>query len=125
MVREAARRMGEANVGSLIIVDETQIPLGILTDRDIALRCVAEKRDPDTTPVGSVMTTPVERVLESTPIEDALGRMAGTAVRRLVVTDDEGRLVGILALDDVVELLVEEAETIGRLLHRRHPLEPA
>jgi CBS domain-containing protein len=47
--------------------------------------------------------------------------MAGIEARRLVVTDGKGLLAGILALDDVVELLVEEAEAIGRLLQRRHP----
>jgi CBS domain-containing protein len=123
-VREAARRMREAEVGTLIVVDEKRSPVGIVTDRDVALGCVAEGRDPDSTKVAAVMTAPVVCVYESTPIEEALGRMAGIAARRLGVTDDDGRLVGILALDDVLELLVEEAETIGRLLHRRQaPLE--
>ncbi|MEN8161390.1 MAG: CBS domain-containing protein, partial [Myxococcota bacterium] len=89
------------------------------TDRDVALRCVAQARDPDTTPVGSVMSAPVTSVHESAPIESALERMAGAQARRLVVVDDEGRLVGILALDDVLELLAEEFTSVGRLLQRR------
>jgi CBS domain-containing protein len=120
-VREAARRMREADVGTLIVVDDARKPLGIVTDRDVALRCVAERRDPDATPVATVMTAPVACVGASTPIEEALKRMVGVAARRLAVTDDEGQLVGILALDDVLELLVEEAESIGRLLRRRRP----
>ncbi len=120
-VREAARRMREADVGTLVVVDGKRNPMGILTDRDVTLRCVAEGRDPDTTSVADVMTTPVLCVSESSPIEEALGRMAGIAGRRLAVTDDEGHLAGILALDDVMELLVEEAESIGRLLQRRRP----
>ncbi len=120
-VREAARRMRESDVGTLIVVDDKRNPMGILTDRDVALRCVAEERDPDTTPVAAVMTAPVMCVSESTPIEEALQRMAGIAARRLAVTDEDGCLAGLLALDDVVELLAEEAESIGRLLRRRHP----
>jgi CBS domain-containing protein len=114
--------MREAGVGTLVVVDDERRPVGVLTDRDVALRCVAERRDPDATPVAAAMTAPAVCVAEPTPIEDALQRMAGISARRLVVTDDDGRLVGILALDDVLELLVEEAESIGRLLRRRPPL---
>lgn len=120
-VREAARRMREADVGTLVVMVDERSPVGILTDRDVTLRCVAEARDPDATPISSVMTSPVHCVTESTPIEEALRRMAGLAARRLAVTDDAGRLVGLLALDDVLELLVEEAEAIGHLLRRRGP----
>ena len=67
------------------------------------------------------MTAPAVCIPESTPIEDALSRMVGIPARRLVVTDADGRLAGILALDDVAELLAEEAERIGRLLARRGP----
>jgi len=120
-VREAALRMREADVGALIVVNDERSPIGIVTDRDIALRCVAERRDPDATPVAALMTAPVHSIAEATPIEEALRRMAGLAARRLAVTDAAGHLVGILALDDVLELLVEEAEAIGRLLRRRPP----
>ena len=75
--------------------------------------------DPAATAVSSVMTAPPTCIHESTPIESALAHMAGAHVRRLVVVDDDKRLVGILALDDVLELLAEEAATIGRLLGRR------
>ena len=120
-VREAARRMREADVGTLVVVDDSRSPVGMVTDRDLVLRCVAADRDPNATRVGSVMTTPVLCVSEATPIEEALRRMAAAGARRVAVTDDEGHLAGLLALDDVMELLVEEAEAIGRLLQRRHP----
>lgn len=118
---EAARRMRLAGVGALVVVDDERHPLGILTDRDVTTRAVAEARDPEKTPVAAVMTVPVKRVHEETPIEDALARMAGVPARRLVVVDDADRLVGVLALDDVLELLVEEADAIGRLLRRERP----
>lgn len=120
-VREAARRMQKADVGSLVVLDLDRRPVGILTDRDITLRCVAEGLDPEQTMVSAVMTAPAVCVPESTPIEDTLSRMVGIPARRLVVTDAAGRLAGILALDDVVELLAEEGDRIGRLLARRRP----
>jgi CBS domain-containing protein len=113
--------MREADVGTLIVLDEKRNPVGVLTDRDVTLRCVAEARDPDETPVSAVMTAPLLCVAESAPIEEALRRMAGIGARRLGVTDESGQLAGVLSVDDVVDLLVEEAETIGRLLQRRHP----
>jgi CBS domain-containing protein len=118
-VLEIARRMATAGVGSVVVVADGASPVGVLTDRDIAVRCVAEARDPAATAVSAVMTAPPACIHESTPIEAALSHMAGAHVRRVVVIDDAKRLVGILALDDVLELLAEEAATIGRLLGRR------
>jgi CBS domain-containing protein len=119
VVRAVAERMADAGVGTVVVLGEDRKPAGILTDRDITLRCVARRRDPDTTGVGSVMTVPVTCVHESTAIETALARMVGVHARRLVVVDDDERLVGILALDDVLELLAEELTNIGKLLRQR------
>jgi CBS domain-containing protein len=110
--------MEEAKVGALIVLDAERRPVGILTDRDVTVRCVARERDPRETTIASLMTKPVVGVPEETPIEDALRQMTRSGVRRLAVTDARGRLAGLLALDDVLELLSEEAVTIGRLLAR-------
>jgi CBS domain-containing protein len=118
-VRAVAERMAAAGVGTVVVLDSDQRPAGILTDRDVALRCVAARRDPDTTAVRDVMSAPVACIHESTPIESALSRMTGVRARRLAVVDDEERLVGVLALDDVLELLAEEVTTIGKLLGQR------
>jgi len=118
-VRAVTTRMAGSDVGTVVVMGEDRKPLGILTDRDVAIRCVAERRDPDATDVRSVMSVPVTCVHESTPIESALARMAGAHRQRLAVVDDAGRLVGILALDDVLELLAEEATSIGKLLTQR------
>jgi CBS domain-containing protein len=114
--REAARRMATRGVGTLVVLDPERRPVGFLTDRDLMFRCVAEGRDPDRTTVQAIMATPVVTVPEDLPIEDALARMAATRVRRLAVVDRAGCLAGLLALDDVLELLAEESATIGRLL---------
>ena len=120
-IRDVARRMNENNVGSIVVVDEDRRPIGIITDRDITIRCVAQDREPAYTTVDELMTTPVRTVAESTPIEEALAIMRRVAARRLVVTDDRGALAGILALDDVLDLLAEETSTIAGILGREAP----
>lgn len=118
--KEAARRMAQYRVGSLVVVDLESKPIGILTDRDIAVKCVGEGLGGDVR-LDEIMTRPVSTVHEDTPIDQALRHMAAAKVRRMVVVDGVGRLVGLLSLDDVVDLLAEEAEDIGRLLHAQMP----
>ena len=127
MVRAAAKRMAEHDVGTLVVVEPNDLhkPIGILTDRDIAVRCVAKGLDPDKTAVSDVTSKPVQSVDESTPIEETVAKMAKTATRRLVVTGTENRLVGIVTLDDVMGLLTEEAAAISQLLGKQEPHIPA
>jgi CBS domain-containing protein len=112
--------MHQYKVGSLVVVDLEGKPVGILTDRDIAVKCVAEGMGGEVR-VEEIMTRPVSTVHEDTSIDEAVKHMSGAQIRRLVVVDDDRSLVGLLALDDVLELLVEEAEDIGRLLHAQMP----
>jgi nucleotide-binding universal stress UspA family protein len=73
--------MAEEGVGTLFVLDPEMRPRGVLTDRDIAVRCVAQGRDPVHTAVAAVMSKPVVSVSESTPIEDALAKMAAHEIR--------------------------------------------
>jgi CBS domain-containing protein len=120
-VLEAARRMRERRVGTLVIVDDAGKPVGLLTDRDLALRVVAAGGDPRGMSVGDVMTAHPKTVSESTPIEAALSLMRSGSFRRLPVVNEDGKLVGIVSLDDVLSLLAEEFELIGGLLEREAP----
>lgn len=123
-VEVAAQRMRSEDVGTLVVVEDGNKPVGLITDRDIVMRCIAEARSPLQTRVEDVMSAPAICAPEDMPIEDALDRMAALPRRRLVVTDEKGLLVGVLALDDILELLAEETQTIGRMV-RRLPQEPA
>jgi CBS domain-containing protein len=120
-VFEAARRMRERRVGTLVIVDDVGKPIGLVTDRDIALRVVAVGGDPRAMSVGEVMTENPKTVSESAPIESALSLMRSGSFRRLPVVNQDGKLVGILSLDDVLGLLAEEFALIGGLLQREAP----
>jgi CBS domain-containing protein len=100
---DAARKMRDLDVGIIPVVEsESSKRLrGVLTDRDIAIRAVAEGRDANTTRVMEVMTTQVETCNKNDSLRDVLGVMEREQVRRVPITDREGRLVGIIAQADV------------------------
>jgi CBS domain-containing protein len=119
-VRTGARRMAERDVGTLVVlVDNGTRAAGIVTDRDIALRSVAAGLDPERTPLATIMTHPVRTVDEGIPIEEAVQEMARGATRRLVVTGAGNVIVGILSMDDVLDLLIGEFSSLGRLIERQ------
>lgn len=117
----AAARMNARNVGSLIVVNETGHPIGIVTDRDLAVKVLAQGLDPFTTLVGDVMTSCPRAISEESTIEEALAAMRAGPYRRLPVVDPDGKLAGVLSVDDVLELLAEEFAQIGLLLRRESP----
>lgn len=119
LVLAAAKQMLEHEVGSLVVTDDDGFAVGILTDRDIVVRCVAEGLRPEEVRVRSVMTPDAHTVPDDVPVEVALEEMADKEVRRLVVVNDAGRVSGILTLDDVLEGIAEATTDIGRLLRRQ------
>lgn len=120
-VRTAAQRMGTRNVGTLVVMNEFDRPVGILTDRDVAVRVVGQGRDPYATTVESVMTADLETVQENVSIENALRRMRKRGVRRLPVTNEAGTCVGIVSLDDILAHLARDFAVLGRLLASSSP----
>ena len=120
-VHIAARRMHDRNVGCLVVRGACAEPLGILTDRDIAMRVVAEGRDPLETRVVDVMTRAPDTVQEKLPLEMALAKMRAGPFRRLPVVSKEGQLVGLISLDDILDLLAEEFREVGSLLRKEGP----
>ena len=100
-VVEAAQIMEKEDVGSVPVVDADNILVGMITDRDIALRVVAAGRDPRSTTAGEVATKQVSPAYPDLPLDEALELMAYLQVRRLPVIEDD-RVIGILAQADVV-----------------------
>jgi CBS domain-containing protein len=97
---EAAKIMQREDVGSVPVCDGTRIQ-GMLTDRDIAIRAVAEGRDPFTTLVRDVMTSEVVYGNEKQDVQEAAELMEREQIRRLLVLDDNKNLVGIVSLGDI------------------------
>ena len=120
----AAQRMLQRNVGSLVVVAESGVPVGIVTDRDLTIRVLARSLSPDT-PISEVMTEDPHCVKEGYVVEAALNTMLRTPCRRLPVVDDDGVLIGILTLDDIHEYHAEEATMMGGVLRRERPEEIA
>ena len=99
-VSEAAQLMKSDDIGSLPILDGEQLA-GMVTDRDIVIRAIAEGKDPRGMPVREVASRELVTVNADEELSSALQLMASQQVRRLPVVDDDGRLVGILAQADV------------------------
>jgi len=98
-IREIARIMAERDCGAVPVGDNDRL-VGIVTDRDIAVRAVAQGKSPDT-PVREVMSRGVLYCYEEEDIDDVASNMADMKVRRLPVLNDGKRLVGIVSLGDI------------------------
>jgi CBS domain-containing protein len=120
-VHDAARRMESENVGCLVVLDSGRRPTGILTDRDLATRVVANGRDPRATRVSEVMSAHPRTIEESAPIQDAVATMRRVGVRRLPVVDKKGAVAGIVTADDVLDLVSGELGDLGRALSFSRP----
>ena len=99
-IREAAQRMRSLDVGSMPVCDGAHL-LGMITDRDITIRAVADGRDPAQTPVRDAMTPDVQYVFENDDVRKAAQIMEDRQIRRLPVVNQEKRLVGIVSLGDI------------------------
>jgi CBS domain-containing protein len=99
-IPEAARRMRDGDVGALPVGDEERL-MGMVTDRDIVVRAIAEDRLPSECTVSDVLSQDVQSCRESDSVEDAANIMAEHQIRRLPVLDENQRLVGIVALGDI------------------------
>jgi len=116
---DAARLMRERHVGSLVVVDEQpagRVPAGVITDRDLVTAVLAPDVDVHALRVEDVMSTEPVVAQERASLFDALAVMRSKGVRRLVVTDTQGLLQGVLALDDVIEVVSEQLQAVARAL---------
>ena len=107
----AAKLMRENHVGSLVVVDETgglHVVVGLLTDRDIVTAVVAAELDPVTLRVEDVMSIDLVTAREDDSLIDVMRTMRRKGVRRVPVVGGQGELIGLISLDDVLDVLSQE-----------------
>jgi CBS domain-containing protein len=120
-VQAAASLMRLKHIGDLVVVDdpeEERIPLGVITDRDIVVEVIANGLNPATTTVRSLLRTPIVIAHEHEDASEALERMRTHAVRRLPVVGSEGKLAGIITLDDVLKLVAADINALVEIVCR-------
>ncbi len=125
---QAAQLMREHHVGDVIVVDErdgTRVPVGILTDRDIVVEIVAKAVDPGAVTVADAMSAEVTMARESDGVYETIEHMREKGVRRLPVVNAKGALVGLVSLDDLLDLLGDEIGSLAKLVSREQKHERA
>jgi CBS domain-containing protein len=122
-VREAAEKMAQLNVGPIPVCDGQTI-LGMITDRDIVVRVIAQGMDPGVTRVADAMTANVQYCFMDDDIDTALQLMSEKQIRRLLVLDRNKKLVGIVALGDISQEASgrETAETLESISEPSAPM---
>merc|ERR1711939_1200014 len=101
-ILQAAKLMKEQGVGVLPVVDNNRKPCGIVTDRDIVIRCIGEGHDYNQCKMKDVLSKNVQKIYEDQTIDEALDIMKKNQLRRLVCVDRNDKLCGVLLLGDLV-----------------------
>ena len=120
-VLHAAVLMRQHHVGDVVVIENRKnktVPIGIVTDRDIVVELVATELDCKVITVGDIIITKLIVVKDSAGVFEAIQLMANKGVRRLPVVDDDGGLVGIITLDDLLLLLSKELAALNKLVTR-------
>lgn len=123
---DAAVLMRQHHVGDLVVVRQEKVgmvPVGIVTDRDLVIEVMAAGLDPASVTLGDLMSAELYTVAEGEVLMDAIALMRDKGVRRLPVVNDQGGLEGLLAVDDVLELVAEQLSDITRLVGREQQQE--
>lgn len=99
-VSDVAKLMGQKHIGCVPVCDNNKL-VGLVTDRDLILRCIANEKDCKSTPISEIMTTNVKTVTPDTDINETTKLMCDCQVRRIPVTDPDYKLVGIITVGDL------------------------
>lgn len=118
-ILEVARLMKRHHVGDLVIVENrggSSYPVGIITDRDLVVEVMAQEVPPAEVNAADVMSHEIATVPDETGVWETLERMRHLGVRRMPVVDRDGALVGLMTLDDLLDLFTEAMDNITRLI---------
>jgi CBS domain-containing protein len=125
-ISEAAQLMRQHHVGDVVVVEDrgvVKVPVGIVTDRDLVVEIMAPEIDQNVITLGDIMAPELATVKEDAGLSETIEYMRTKGVRRVPVVDKGGGLVGILTLDDLLELLAEELLALARLVKQEQKKE--
>jgi len=125
-IASAARLMREHHVGDLVVVDErdgSRVPVGVLTDRDIVVELIAKDVDMSKLTVGDAMSPHLFSVREGDGVYDTIQLMRSKGVRRVPVVNERNLLIGIVSVDDLLELLADEFSALAQLTFKQQARE--
>jgi CBS domain-containing protein len=114
-LQEAAETMRDRCVGSVVVIDHNNQPIGVLTDRDIVVKAVANGSKLNEDKVRQYMSQKPIVFPQDGDLLDAIRKMRDHSVRRLLITNGDGQVCGLLSTDDLVQLVAEEAEALSEL----------
>ena len=120
-IHRVAQLMREHNVGSVVIVKDGPggvIPVGVLTDRDLVVEVLAMNLDPQSVNAGDIMSHELVTARENDGIWITIKRMRSQGIRRMPVVNDQGVLIGIINVDDMMELRAGEFNALAKLSAR-------
>jgi CBS domain-containing protein len=126
-VADAAKLMRQHHVGSLVVVEDVnggrRVPVGIVTDRDAVVEVMATGLDPNTITVGDIMVRDLVTARESEGVLETMQIMRYKGVRRLPIVGKSGELIGIVSIDDLLEVLAEELSELAKVVAREQARE--
>lgn len=114
-IAAVADLMEAHDVGSVVVLDENEAIVGIVTDRDLVVRAMADRRDLDT-PVAKVMSENVIWIREDSPVFAAATEMATAGCRRMPVLDSQGTVRGMVSLDDLLVLFARQTDKLAEII---------
>lgn len=123
---EAAQTMRQRHVGDLVVVEQRRTgttPVGIITDRDIVVEVIGQGIDPEQSVVGNVMSGDLVTARAEDDVTDTLCAMSAKGVRRAPIVDHQGRLQGIVSVDDLVVVIATELMRLARLIRHEQARE--
>ncbi|MBI3898892.1 MAG: CBS domain-containing protein [Gammaproteobacteria bacterium] len=123
---EAAQLMRQHHIGDVVVADSRNgyhVPVGMVTDRDIVIEVVARNLNVNDLSVGDVMSKDIVTAREGDGISETIALMRSSGVRRLPVVSDAGALLGIVSIDDLWQLVAEEATELSRVASRAQATE--
>lgn len=118
-VQTAAEMMRRYHVGSLVVTQSTRAgdqPVGVVTDRDIVIEVIAKDVDAETFTVGDIMSTDPLMAEEDDDVNDVLDDMRKEGVRRIPVVNAAGTLIGVFALDDLLQLIATQLDLVAGIV---------